>query len=593
MPAHFRFLILALVVSVHSTLCEIPGAGTEYPGGVFSKWEPAWGLSLTTQAIANPALKPWMNSANTRYSLTSPYLQRAHLNLSAAHLWNQKLLLQLPLHYTFWIAGDLGYADGVTLGDMRLLVQSHVLQTGPLAWHTLIGAVLPTATQSELAYGLTDLEALPRSRRVKDEQGLSGGRGIRALAGLRTEWPFMLGNLGIAPWSLQVNVRQPIQPKANSPFTLIDVKTEASVAFSEKLFAQVAAGQTRAWLPLSLFDAAAPSATFIQAALGWRWQPAWAASLGLRVNPLHGEEAEPYRVVRGAEPDLAIRFAAEPAWQITAAVAFQGLLPIQAARALTGRPAGQTGYGYGPWQLAPGTGAQASSSEPGGPRHPGGLVAGGRDGDKDGDGLVDVEDRCPEIPEDLDGYRDQDGCPDSDNDRDGIPDTADLCPNDAEDHDGFHDQDGCPDLDNDGDGIPDVHDKCPREREIVNFYQDADGCPDEKPARIARTDLQGITFAHNQASLDETADSLINLLAEKLSVYKGTSLIVLGHSDPTENDGKALGLARAKAVAEALKKRGIAAERISLGSMAASEPIANNRSAKGRAQNRRVTLEPK
>lgn len=217
----------------------------------------------------------------------------------------------------------------------------------------------------------------------------------------------------------------------------------------------------------------------------------------------------------------------------------------------------------------------------------------GREGDRDGDGLADGEDRCPEIPEDLDGYRDQDGCPDSDNDRDGRPDTADLCPNDAEDHDGYHDQDGCPDLDNDGDGIPDAHDKCPREREIVNFYQDADGCPDEKPARIARNDLQGVTFAHNQESLDETADSLINLLAEKLSVYKGTSLIVYGHSDPTESNGKALGLARAKAVTEALKKRGIAAERLSLVSMAASEPIANNRSAKGRAQNRRVTLEPK
>lgn len=587
MPAHFRFLILVLAVSLQSARCEIPGSGTEFPGGILARHEPAWSLSLTTQAMVNPALKPWVEGTNTqgttRHSITTPYLQKAYLNLSAAHLWNQKLLLQLPLHYTFWIAENLGYADGVTLGDMRLLVQSHVLQTGPLAWHTLLGAVLPTATQSDLAYGLTDLEGLPRNRRVVDEQGLSGGRGMRALVGLRTEWPFMLGNLPIVPWSLQVNVRQPLQPKANSPFTLIDVKTEASVAFSEKLFAQLVAGQTRAWLPLSLFEAAAPSATFIQAALGWRWQPAWAATLGLRVNPLHGEEAEPYRVVRReagvVEPDLAIRFAAEPAWQITAALVFEGRVPGQV------KPEIETVRAARPHS--------SPAAEPGPPRRAGGGMMVGREGDRDGDGLADGEDRCPEIPEDLDGYRDQDGCPDSDNDRDGRPDTADLCPNDAEDHDGYHDQDGCPDLDNDGDGIPDAHDKCPREREIVNFYQDADGCPDEKPARIARNDLQGVTFAHNQESLDETADSLINLLAEKLSVYKGTSLIVYGHSDPTESNGKALGLARAKAVTEALKKRGIAAERLSLVSMAASEPIANNRSAKGRAQNRRVTLEPK
>ncbi|MBM4131868.1 hypothetical protein FJ250_12720, partial [bacterium] len=40
----------------------------------------------------------------------------------------------------------------------------------------------------------------------------------------------------------------------------------------------------------------------------------------------------------------------------------------------------------------------------------------------------------------------------SDSDGDGVPDDRDRCPDQPEDRDGFNDLDGCPDLDNDGDG---------------------------------------------------------------------------------------------------------------------------------------------
>lgn len=36
----------------------------------------------------------------------------------------------------------------------------------------------------------------------------------------------------------------------------------------------------------------------------------------------------------------------------------------------------------------------------------------GRSTDRDGDGIVDARDMCPEMPEDLDGVDDDDGCPD-------------------------------------------------------------------------------------------------------------------------------------------------------------------------------------
>jgi len=132
-------------------------------------------------------------------------------------------------------------------------------------------------------------------------------------------------------------------------------------------------------------------------------------------------------------------------------------------------------------------------------------------GDRDGDGIKDDVDKCPDEPEDFDGFQDVDGCPDPDNDNDGIPDVDDRCPDipgprethgcpsqdgngdrdgdgildkndkcpdEPEDKDGFQDADGCPDPDNDKDGIPDKQDQCPNDPEDKDGFQDADGCPD-------------------------------------------------------------------------------------------------------------------
>ncbi|MEJ7729999.1 MAG: OmpA family protein [Polyangiaceae bacterium] len=103
------------------------------------------------------------------------------------------------------------------------------------------------------------------------------------------------------------------------------------------------------------------------------------------------------------------------------------------------------------------------------------------DPDNDNDGILDVDDRCPNDPEDRDGDEDEDGCPegsDGDRDGDGILDSRDKCPDVPEDRDGFEDRDGCPDPDNDKDGIPDVNDKCPNDPEDKDGFEDEDGCPD-------------------------------------------------------------------------------------------------------------------
>ena len=114
--------------------------------------------------------------------------------------------------------------------------------------------------------------------------------------------------------------------------------------------------------------------------------------------------------------------------------------------------------------------------------------------DRDHDGIIDILDRCPDEPEDKDGFQDDDGCPDEDNDNDGIPDALDKCPNEPEDFDGFQDDDGCPDLDNDHDGIPDVDDACPNEPEDGKGKRPFDGCP----STVEDSDGDGIPDVKDQ-----------------------------------------------------------------------------------------------
>jgi OmpA-OmpF porin, OOP family len=103
----------------------------------------------------------------------------------------------------------------------------------------------------------------------------------------------------------------------------------------------------------------------------------------------------------------------------------------------------------------------------------------GHGGDPDGDGIEDDVDKCPTVPEDFDGFEDEDGCPEPDNDHDGVLDVDDKCPNIP----GPISTGGCPGgapsgKDRDGDGIPDSNDACPDNPEDRDGFQDHDGCPD-------------------------------------------------------------------------------------------------------------------
>jgi OOP family OmpA-OmpF porin len=175
--------------------------------------------------------------------------------------------------------------------------------------------------------------------------------------------------------------------------------------------------------------------------------------------------------------------------------------------------------------------------------------------------------------------------PPGDRDGDGIPDDVDKCPDEPEDKDGFQDADGCPDPDNDNDGIPDVADKCPNDAETKNGYQDEDGCPDQIIA-----ELTGIGFELDSAKLDRVSTPLLDHAVEIMTANPTITVEISGHtsSEGDANRNLDLSLRRAEAVKAYLVAHGVAPARLMTVGHGADTPKADNTTEAGRKQNRRI-----
>lgn len=171
------------------------------------------------------------------------------------------------------------------------------------------------------------------------------------------------------------------------------------------------------------------------------------------------------------------------------------------------------------------------------------------------------------------------GCPEPDRDGDGIPDTRDQCPEQPEDKDGYQDEDGCPDEDNDQDGTPDLQDQCPGEPETPNGYADDDGCPDEAQVRVVGDRIvldDRVHFHTNRATLRAQSYPLLERLAkllEKRPEY--VHVEVQGHADERGSieANQQLSEQRAERVRQFLIEKGIAPERLSAVGFGETKPL--------------------
>lgn len=229
--------------------------------------------------------------------------------------------------------------------------------------------------------------------------------------------------------------------------------------------------------------------------------------------------------------------------------------------------------------------------------------------DGDGDGIADGLDRCPatpagarvdqfgcEVDGDGDGVPDRlDQCADTrsgatvdargcelDDDGDGVANGIDACPNTAP---GVPvDERGC-ELDSDGDGVGDGADRCPNTAAGVRV--DVRGCEIRDEIR-----LPSVRFETNSDRLVGGAESSLDDAVQTLKRYEELQIEVEGHTD---SDGAAeynegLSLRRALTVRDYLIENGIASDRLSARGFGEAQPIADNATADGKRQNRRVVL---
>ena len=173
--------------------------------------------------------------------------------------------------------------------------------------------------------------------------------------------------------------------------------------------------------------------------------------------------------------------------------------------------------------------------------------------DTDGDGVLDVNDKCKEVA----GDKENEGCPWPDDDNDGVANKDDACPDEA----GTAATQGCP-------ASP---------KAIVDFLQNAEGT---------------ILFTADNDVQKSNYNAIISGISDLLKKYPSVKLQIEGHasSDGSKAYNQKLSNRRAANVKKALVQMGIEASRLSDVGFGEDNPKDSNATAAGRANNRRVNL---
>ncbi len=202
--------------------------------------------------------------------------------------------------------------------------------------------------------------------------------------------------------------------------------------------------------------------------------------------------------------------------------------------------------------------------------------------DTDGDGIADADDKCPTVA----GIAKYQGCPIPDTDGDGVNDELDKCPTVA----GLAKYDGCPIPDTDGDGVNDELDKCPTRPGVASNQ----GCPVIAKEIIEKVNYaaKNVFFATGSYKLIgksfQSLDAVVSLLKEDESLM----IDIDGHTDAqgSEESNQVLSDNRAGAVKTYLVSKGIAETRLKSAGYGELKPVADNTTSAGRAKNRRTEM---
>ena len=207
------------------------------------------------------------------------------------------------------------------------------------------------------------------------------------------------------------------------------------------------------------------------------------------------------------------------------------------------------------------------------------VDANGCEIDSDKDGVVDRLDRCAATP--AGAKVDAKGC-ELDSDNDGVVDRLDRCPSTVAG--AKVDAKGC-ELDGDKDGVVDRLDRCPSSAAGVKV--DVNGC--EIQDVIV---LKGVNFNTGSADLTEDSKGELNDVAATLKKHSDLKVEVGGYTDNTGSRAFNVSLSqrRAQSVVDYLVSQGVNAANLTAKGYGPANPIADNSTAAGRAENRRVEL---
>jgi outer membrane protein OmpA-like peptidoglycan-associated protein len=200
--------------------------------------------------------------------------------------------------------------------------------------------------------------------------------------------------------------------------------------------------------------------------------------------------------------------------------------------------------------------------------------------DTDKDGIADKDDACPEVP----GTKMMKGCPDADGD--GVTDKEDNCPQVK----GPKENKGCPWPDTDGDGVFDKDDKCPTVAGTVAN----NGCPEVSDEAVKKLNAYAKTILFNsgKSTFQQQTYPVLQAITAILKEYPNSKFSIEGHtdSDGKEEMNQILSTSRAEAVKAYLIENGIDATRLSSTGFGEGSPIDSNKTSAGKANNRRVEV---